>query len=50
MLRIWQIHYCEGEHEKCARYQHSLAGKSVPLTLLPNGEQLTLAAKEEDAR
>ncbi len=40
--RVWQIKYCETGYKKCARYQLSLAGEPVPLTLLPNGQLLRL--------
>lgn len=39
-LKVWQIHYCEGEHTRCARYQLSLEGKTIPLNLLPNGKRV----------
>ncbi len=39
-LKVWQIHYCEGEHARCARYQLSLQGKTIPLNLLPNGKRV----------
>jgi len=39
-LKVWQIHYCEGEFTRCARYQLSLQGKAVPLNLLPNGKRV----------
>ena len=42
LLRIWQINFCEGEHEKCARFQLSEQGKPVPINLLPNGQTLNL--------
>ena len=40
-LRVWQINYCEGEFQRCARYQLSNEGKQVPSTLLPNGRDLS---------
>lgn len=47
-LRLWQQHYCEVDYARCARYQVSLTGKAIPLTLLPNGELLhRLQSKEE---
>ncbi len=39
-LKVWQVHYCEGEFAQCARYQLSLEGKAVPLNLLPNGKRV----------
>ena len=39
-LRIWQINFCENQlrYATCARYQLASKGRSVPLTLLPNGK------------
>jgi hypothetical protein len=39
-LKIWQTHFCEGEHTQCARFQLSKQGKPVPLNLLPNGKKV----------
>ena len=44
-LRIWQINYCEGSYERCARYRLTLEGKQVDATLLPNGDKLTVGRK-----
>jgi len=46
-LKLWKSHFCDGDHEKCARYQLALSGKAVPLTLLPNGKQLAPRSKDE---
>lgn len=46
-LNLWKNHFCDGDHEKCARFQLSLSGKAVPLTLLPNGKQLAPRSKTE---
>lgn len=46
-LKLWKKHYCEKNFEKCARYELSLMGNVVPLTLLPNGKQLAPRSKEE---
>jgi ankyrin repeat protein len=46
-LNLWKNHFCDGGHEKCARFQLSLSGKMVPLTLLPNGKQLAPRSKAE---
>lgn len=39
-LRGWRDAYCDSDTEwrSCARYTQSLTGRSVPLTLLPNGK------------
>ena len=29
-LKVWQMHFCEGEFVRCMRYQRALEGKSVP--------------------
>lgn len=48
-LDIWKQHFCEGEFKKCARYELSLTGGAVPLTLMPNGKMIEqrLKSKEE---
>jgi ankyrin repeat protein len=43
-LEVWKDHYCEGTHTNCARYQRSNASQPVPLTLLPNGKIVSVAA------
>jgi hypothetical protein len=40
-LRVWQVHYCEADYAKCERFKRALAGKSIPITLLPNGAELS---------
>lgn len=47
-LKVWQVHYCEGNYQQCARYQQSLSGASVPLNLLPNGARVE-APRSSDA-
>ncbi|HHC72541.1 MAG TPA: ankyrin repeat domain-containing protein [Thiotrichales bacterium] len=47
-LEVWKEHYCEGEHGRCARYQLSNSGQPVPLTLLPNGKQITVVRSETE--
>jgi len=47
-LEVWKEHYCEGEHTRCARYRLSNAGQPVPLTLLPNGKQVTVVRSETE--
>ena len=39
-LRGWRDAYCDSDTEwrSCARYTQSLTGRSVPITLLPNGK------------
>jgi hypothetical protein len=39
-LRGWRDAYCDSDTEwrNCARYAQSLTGRSVPITLLPNGK------------
>lgn len=39
-IEVWKSHFCAGDFKKCARYQRSLTGISVPLTLLPNGKEI----------
>lgn len=40
LLKYWSTMYCESGWENCARYQLSLRGETVPVTLLPNGKLL----------
>jgi hypothetical protein len=46
-LRVWQINYCEADFSRCQRYQRSVCGKHVAVTLLPNGQELAVLAKEK---
>lgn len=41
-LRVWQIHYCHGRYEDCARLKLARACEAVPRELLPNGKTLDL--------
>lgn len=41
-LKLWQINYCDDDFAACARFKRGAEGRSVPLTLLPNGRDLTL--------
>ena len=43
-LRVWQIHYCNGRYEECARLKLARAGENVPRDLLPNGKRLASGA------
>jgi hypothetical protein len=43
-LRVWQIHYCDGPFERCARLKRARAGEPVPQNLLPNGATLDASA------
>lgn len=45
-LRVWQINYCESDFARCERYKQSNAGRAVPVTMLPNGENLAALAKK----
>jgi hypothetical protein len=47
-IKLWKSHYCDSDFKRCARYQLSLQGKSVPLTLLPNGKSIEVAASDEN--
>ncbi len=46
-LRLWKQRYCVAEFKQCARYQLALEGKSIPLTLLPNGRRVKQRSKEQ---
>jgi hypothetical protein len=39
-LRVWQVGYCEADYTRCVRYQRSMSGEIVPVSLLPNGKSL----------
>jgi hypothetical protein len=44
-LKTWQSRYCNSaSHKECARYQLSLAGRPVPINLMPNGALLNVPA------
>lgn len=47
-LAIWKSHYCDGEFAKCARFQMSLKGDAVPITLLPNGKMIEQKVKTQE--
>ena len=42
-LKTWQIRYCAGNYQTCARYEMSAQGKPVPPNLLPSGQLLRFA-------
>ncbi len=41
-LRVWRVHFCDGDFERCARLKLARAERSVPRNLLPNGKVLDL--------
>jgi len=47
-LKLWKQHFCEGQFERCARFQVALSGRPVPLGLLPNGKELQAAARSQE--
>lgn len=47
-LALWKQHYCEGEHSRCVRYRMSNSGRTVPLTLLPNGRMVRAQRSSEE--
>lgn len=47
-LAVWKQHFCEGKFQKCARFQLSLKGGAVPLTLMPNGKMIEQKAKTKE--
>ena len=50
-LKIWQARYCMSvDHKQCARYKLSLAGKPVPINLMPNGAMLHVPASPTGKR
>lgn len=42
-LKVWQTYYCEGDYERCARFQLAKIGGHPAPNLLPNGKELDLA-------
>ena len=42
LLEVWKTNYCYGDFARCARYQLSCGGETVPQTLLPNGKHLAI--------
>ena len=40
-LGFWKAMYCDGQYERCSRFQLASEGKSVPSTMLPNGKDLS---------
>jgi len=47
-IKVWKTHFCDSDFKRCARFELSLQGKPVPLTLLPNGKQINTAMSDED--
>lgn len=47
-IALWKAHFCDSDFKRCARFELSLQGKPVPLTLLPNGKQIETAMSDED--
>ncbi len=45
LLKVWQINYCDAAFETCRRFELSKEGKHVPVTLLPNGQNLSALAR-----
>lgn len=39
-IEVWKKHFCNNDFKKCARFDLSLKGMSVPLDLLPNGKKI----------
>lgn len=42
-LKVWQTFFCEGDYERCARFQLAKNGGHPAPNLLPNGKELDLA-------
>lgn len=49
-IQVWKSHYCDSDSnsKRCARFQLSLQGKVVPMSLLPNGRQIEAALSDEE--
>lgn len=37
---LYKLHYCEADHRRCARFELSERGRTVPRHLLPDGSRL----------
>jgi hypothetical protein len=48
LIKVWKENYCESGFENCARYQLSLKGAPVPITLLPNGKEILDNQRQND--
>jgi hypothetical protein len=48
LIKVWKESYCESGFETCARYQLSLKGSPVPITLLPNGKEILDNQRQND--
>lgn len=48
LIKVWKDNYCESGFEDCARYQRSLKGQAVPITLLPNGKEILDNQRQTD--
>lgn len=48
MLRVYQIHYCEGTFSECARYRLASQGQMPRPDLLPDGGRLREPAQRAD--
>ncbi len=48
LLAVWKTYFCESSFEQCERFKRSSTGQSVPDTLLPNGNSLSLKATDSD--
>ncbi|MDH4133581.1 MAG: ankyrin repeat domain-containing protein [Gammaproteobacteria bacterium] len=47
-LQVWQVHYCQGDHSRCVRYQMSLKKEAIPLNMLPNGMKVEIPRSAND--
>ena len=47
-IEVWKKHFCNSDFKKCARYEMSSKGMSVPLDLLPNGKKIAIEADSVD--
>jgi len=47
-LRVWQVHYCDKDYSRCARFQLARGRQPVPLNLLPNGSKVDTPRSDAD--
>lgn len=47
-MQLWQAHYCQGDYNRCVRFQMSLRKETVPLNMLPNGARVEIPRSAND--
>ena len=42
-LQVWKLRYCTSGYEECERHRRSVAGREIPMNLMPSGVLLRRA-------